>query len=77
MTQALKLIRPRSEPARMITVMAANTNWKNIIVAIGNASGGMPPAAAGIVAWLARNPASSAGSGFPRKGNHCGPKAML
>ena len=26
--QALKLIRPSTEPARMITVIAANTNWK-------------------------------------------------
>jgi hypothetical protein len=28
MTHALKLIRPRTEPPRMMTVMAANTNWK-------------------------------------------------
>ena len=31
--------------------MAANTNWKYISVAIGKASGGMPAAAAGTVAW--------------------------
>ena len=33
-----------------ITVMAANTNWKYIMVDIGKARGGMPEAAAGMVA---------------------------
>ena len=31
--------------------MAAKTNWKYIIVAIGKVSGGMPAAAAGTMAW--------------------------
>ena len=35
----------------MITVIAANTNWKKIRVAIGKVSSGMPAAAAGITAW--------------------------
>ena len=70
-------MRPRSDPARMITVMAANTNWKYIIVDIGKAKGGMPEAAAGTTACPVRKAALSAGIGFPRKGNHCGPNAML
>ena len=47
----------------MMTVMAANTNWKNISVAIGKAISGMPEAAAGIVAWPRVNAADSAGIG--------------
>jgi hypothetical protein len=31
----LKLIRPRTEPARIMTVIAANTNWKYTIVDMG------------------------------------------
>ena len=61
----------------MMTVMAANTNWKNTSVAIGNASGGMPEAAAGTVAWPVVKIADVAGPGVPRNGNHCGPNAML
>src|SRR5215469_9365765 len=71
--QAVKFMRPSTEPARMMTVMAANTNWKNISVAIGKASGGMPEAAAGIVACPVVNSDDSASNGLPRKGNHCGP----
>ena len=77
MIHALKLIRPISEPPRMITVIAAKTNWKNIIVAIGKASGGMPDAAAGIVACPVRKAAERAGCGVPQNGNICGPKDML
>ena len=50
MTQAVKFIRPSTEPARMITVIAANTNWKKTRVAIGKVSSGMPEAAAGTTA---------------------------
>src|SRR5215469_18120960 len=74
---AVKFIRPSTEPARMMTVMAANTNWKNIRVAIGKARGGIPEAAAGIVAWPVVNTAPVAKLGVPRNGNHCGPNAML
>ena len=61
----------------MMTVMAANTNWKNMSVAIGKASGGMPAAAAGIAAWPVVNKAEVAKLGVPRKGHNCGPNAML
>ena len=61
----------------MITVIAANTNWKNTSVAMGKVNSGMPDAAAGMVAWPRANAAEVAGMGVPRKGNHCGPKAML
>ena len=57
--------------------MAANTNWKKMSVAIGKASGGMPDAAAGIVAWPVVKTAEVARLGVPRNGNHCGPKAIL
>ena len=57
--------------------MAANTNWKNIKVAIGKASGGMPDAAAGIVAWPRVKAADVAKPGVPTNGYHCGPNAML
>ena len=77
MIHARKLIRPISEPARMITVIAAKTNWKNIIVAIGKPSGGIPDAAAGIVACPSRKAADRAGFGTPQNGNICGPNAML
>ena len=70
-------MRPSSEPAKMITVMAAKTNWKKISVAIGKASGGMPDAAAGIVACPVVKMAEVARPGVPRNGNHCGPNAML
>ena len=60
-------MRASTEPPRMITVIAANTNWKNIRVAIGKAMSGMPDAAAGMVAWPMVNAADSAGSGVPRK----------
>src|SRR3984957_8313481 len=75
--QAVKFMRPSTEPARMMTVIAANTNWKNTSVAIGKASAGMPDAAAGIVAWPLGKEAAVAGIGVPRNGNHCGPKALL
>ena len=39
--------------------------------------GGMPAAAAGMVAWPILKAADSAGIGVPRNGNHCGPNAML
>ncbi len=62
----------------MITVIAANTNWKNISVAIGKASAGMPEAAAGMVAWPGgerrRQSPATACRGTE---NHCGPNAML
>src|SRR5271155_5250261 len=74
---AVKFMRPSTEPARMMTVMAANTNWKKISVAIGKARGGMPDAAAGIVAWPVVKRADVAKPGVPRNGNHCGPNAML
>ena len=61
----------------MMTVMAANTNWKNISVAIGKASGGMPAAAAGTIACPVVKAADVASIGLPRNGNHCGPNAML
>src|SRR5271170_1533241 len=77
MIHALKLIRPISEPARIITVIAAKTNWKNIIVAIGKASAGMPDAAAGMIACPSRKAGESAGCGVPQNGNSCGPKDML
>src|SRR3974377_1091934 len=74
---AVKFIRPSTEPARIMTVIAANTNWKNMSVAIGKASGGIPDAAAGIVAWPVVNIADVAKPGVPKNGSHCGPKAML
>ena len=61
----------------MMTVIAANTNWNQINVAIGKASGGMPDAAAGIVAWPVMKAADIARPGVPRNENHCGPNAML
>ena len=73
----MKFIRPSTEPARMMTVMAANTNWKNMSVAIGKASGGMPDAAAGMVACPVVKTAEVAELGAPKNGNHCGPNAML
>src|SRR5215469_9494691 len=74
---AVKFMRPSKEPPRMTTVMAANTNWKNMRVAIGKVRAGMPDAAAGIVAWSVVNTADVAKLGVPRNGNHCGPNAML
>src|SRR5580698_8722638 len=68
---AVKFMRPSSEPAKMITVMAAKTNWKKTSVAIGKASGGMPEAAAGIVACPVVKMADVAGIGVPR--NPCSP----
>ena len=53
-------MRPSTEPARMMTVIAANTNWKKTSVAIGKASSGMPEAAAGMVAWPVVNAAEVA-----------------
>ena len=70
-------MRPRTEPARMMTVMAANTNWKKMSVAIGKASGGMPDAAAGMVACPVVKTADVARLGVPQNGNHCGPNAKL
>src|SRR5258707_14771050 len=70
---AVKFMRASTEPARMMTVMAANTNWKKIKVAIGKVRGGMPAAAAGIVAWPVVNTADVAKPGVPTNGNHCGP----
>ena len=61
----------------MITVIAANTNWKKISVAIGKVSSGMPAAAAGITAWPVMKLAEVASAGLPRNGNHCSPNAML
>ena len=61
----------------MITVMAANANWKKISVAIGKVRAGMPAAAAGIIAWPVVNEADVASPGLPRNGNHCSPNAML
>ena len=61
----------------MMTVMAANTNWKYTRVDIGNVNPGMPEAAAGTIAGPISKPAAVAGPGLPRNGNHCGPKAML
>ena len=61
----------------MITVIAANTNWKKIRVAIGKVSSGMPEDAAGITAWPVMNDAEVANAGLPRNGNHCSPNAML
>ena len=61
----------------MITVIAANTNWKKIRVAIGKVSSGMPEDAAGITAWPVRKFAEVANAGLPRNGNHCSPNAML
>ena len=40
-THALKLIRPSTEPPRMMTVMAANTNWKNTSAAWRHQSPGL------------------------------------
>ena len=61
----------------MMTVMAANTNWKKISVAIGKVSPGMPDAAAGTVACPVVKAADVAKPGLPRNGNHCSPNAML
>ena len=61
----------------MMTVMAANTNWKKMSVAIGKASGGMPLAAAGMVACPVVKTADVARLGVPQNGNHCGPNARL
>src|ERR1700740_2708051 len=77
MTHAVKFMRPSTEPPRMITVIAAKTNWKNIRVAIGKVNSGMPEAADGIVAWPVRKFAEVANAGLPRNGNHSSPKAML
>ena len=57
--------------------MAANTNWKKMRVAMGKASGGMPDAAAGMVAWPVVKTADVAKLGVPQNGNHCGPNAKL
>src|ERR1700731_247885 len=76
-THALKLIRPRTEPARIMTVIAANTNWKYTIVDMGKVRSGIPDAASGIIAGASSNTAGAAGLGLPRNGNHCSPKAIL
>ena len=66
----------------MMTVIAANTNWKYMRVAMGKVSGGIPDAASGTVAWPSVNAADVARPGVPRKlcpntDNHAGPNAML
>ena len=38
--QALKLIRPSTDPSIRIGVIAANTNWKYASVAVGKWNGG-------------------------------------
>src|SRR5207302_5602859 len=76
-THAVKFMRPRTEPPRIITVIAANTNWKKIRVAIGKVSSGMPADAAGITAWPVRKFAEVANAGLPRNGTDCSPNAML
>ena len=58
-------------------MIAAKTNWKNIIVAIGKPKAGMPEAAAGTVACWSMNPAESAEDGLPQNGSHCSPNDML
>src|SRR3984957_20635130 len=75
--QAVKFMRPSTDPARMITVIAANTNWKKTSVAIGNVSSGMPDAAAGTIAGANSNDAEATGPGLPTNGNHCSPKPIL
>ena len=75
-------MRPSSDPARMMTVIAANTNWKYISVAMGKVRAGMPDAASGTVAWPSVNAAEVAKPGVPRKlcpaiDSHAGPNAML
>src|SRR5487761_215584 len=52
--QALKLVRPRIEPASRMTVIAANTNWKYASAERGNLSAGIAPASSGIEACPCR-----------------------
>ena len=47
---ALKFILPSTEPAMSTGVIAAKTNWKKIIAEPPKCSGGMPAAAAGMIA---------------------------
>src|SRR5690349_2783365 len=64
--QALKLIRPRTEPSIKIGVIAANTNWKYASVAVGKWNGG-PVVIDGIDAWPSKAPAFRIDAGFPQK----------
>src|SRR4051794_22088135 len=48
--QALKLMRPRTEPSMRIGVIAAKTNWKYAGVEVGKWNGG-PVVISGMAAW--------------------------
>ena len=61
----------------MITVIAANTNWKKTSVAIGKVRAGIPDAASGTIAGANSNAAEATGPGLPTNGNNCSPKPML
>jgi hypothetical protein len=63
--QALKLIRPSRAPPRMITVIAAKTNWKYTSDDIGKRSAGISPLSSGMLACWVRSVAPATGWGTP------------
>src|SRR5450759_979306 len=64
--QALKLIRPSTDPSIRIGVMAANTNWKYTSEDMGKWNGG-PSVIDGITAWPSSAPAESTVPDLPQK----------
>jgi hypothetical protein len=79
---ALKFIRPRTEPAISSGVIAANTNWNQIIAEPEKCMSGNAAAASGMTDCPNSCAAPTDGPGMPRnqfpaKPSQCVPKDML